>query len=46
MLEQINSHERLSTEDKAEFQGLITRAYGSLTTFNFLFKEEGTTSRV
>ncbi len=41
VLEQkINSHERLSTEDKAEFQGLITRAYGSLTTFNFLFKEE------
>ncbi len=41
VLEQkINNHERLSAEDKAEFQGLITRSYGALTTFNFLFRNE------
>lgn len=41
VLEQkINNHDVLSHEDKAEFQGLISRAYGSLTTFNFLFRDE------
>ena len=41
VLEQkINNHDRLSHEDKAEFQLFITRAYGSLTTFNLLFREE------
>lgn len=41
VLEQkINSHEALSHADKAEFQALITRAYGSLTTFNLLFRDE------
>lgn len=41
VLEQkINNHDGLSQEDKAEFQGLISRSYGSLTTFNFLFRDE------
>lgn len=41
VLEQkINSNPSLSVEDRAELQGLITRSYGSLTTFNFLFRDE------
>ena len=41
VLEQkINNHEALPLADKAELQDLITRCYGSLTTFNFLFAEE------
>ena len=41
VLEQkLNNHDRLSYEDKTEFQTLITRAYGSLTTFNILFRDE------
>jgi hypothetical protein len=41
VLEQkLNNHAGLSYEDKAEFQTLITRAYGSLTTFNILFRDE------
>jgi len=41
VLEQkLNNHPSLSPGDKAELQGLISRAYGSLTTFNFLFRDE------
>ncbi len=41
VLEQkLNNHSTLSEADKAELQAYVTRCYGSLTTFNFLFAEE------
>ncbi len=38
--QQINANQNLSESEKLKYQGYITKCYGSLTSFNFMFRSE------